>query len=83
MRRSVKATAAAVIVALTAGGCGSSTGTAHRAGPAEAEVSRCLARTLVLRPGTFVVAMTHSRRPASSTDARPAAPEAHVYQPAG
>jgi hypothetical protein len=58
MRRSVKAAAAAVLVALTAGGCGSGTGTAHRAGPAEAEVSRCPARALVLRPGAFVVPMT-------------------------
>jgi hypothetical protein len=41
MRRSVKAAAAAALVALTAGGCGGGTGTAHRAGPAEAEVSRC------------------------------------------
>jgi Protein of unknown function (DUF4232) len=58
MRQSVMATAAAVLVALTAGGCGSSTGTAHRAGPAETEVSRCLARALALRPGAFVVPMT-------------------------
>jgi Protein of unknown function (DUF4232) len=58
MRRSVKATAAAVLVALTAGGCGSSTGTAHGAGPAEAEVSWCPARALALRPGAFVVTMT-------------------------
>jgi Protein of unknown function (DUF4232) len=58
MRQSVMATAAAVLVALTAGGYGSSTGTAHRAGPAETEVSRCLARALALRPGAFVVPMT-------------------------
>jgi hypothetical protein len=58
MRRSVKATAAAVLVALTAGGCGSGTGAAHRAGPAEAGVSPCPARALALRPGTFVVPMT-------------------------
>ena len=58
MRRSVMATAAAVLVALTASGCGSSTGAAHRAGPAEAEVSRCPARALALRPGAFVVPMT-------------------------
>ncbi len=72
MRRSVKATAVAALVALMTGGCSSSTGTTHRAGPApssavdgaarsaaaETRVPRCAARALVLRLGAFVVPMT-------------------------
>jgi Protein of unknown function (DUF4232) len=73
MRRSVTATAVAVLVALMAGGCGSGTGArpasagqrssspavgAARPATAEAGVPRCAARALVLRPGAFVVPMT-------------------------
>jgi Protein of unknown function (DUF4232) len=74
VRRSVKAAAAAVLMALVAGGCGSSTGTMHRASPTpskqrpssaaggaatnETGAPQCLARALVLRLGAFVVPMT-------------------------
>ena len=64
MRRSVTAIAAAAV--LMAGGCGSGTGSARRAGPvqaarpatAETGVPRCTARALILHPGAFVVPMT-------------------------
>ena len=64
MRRSVTAIAAAAV--LMAGGCGSGTGSARRAGPAQAArpatartgFPRCPAQALVLRPGAFVVPMT-------------------------
>src|ERR1035441_2239505 len=52
MMRSVTAVAAAVLVSLVAGGCGSSPGGTH------ARVTQCPARALVLRPGTPVVPMT-------------------------
>jgi Protein of unknown function (DUF4232) len=52
MMRSVTAVAAAVLVSLVAGGCGSSPGGTH------ARVTQCPARALVLRPGTPAVPMT-------------------------
>ena len=52
MMRSVTAVAAAVLVSLVAGGCGSSPG------GTPARVTQCPARALVLRPGTPVVPMT-------------------------
>jgi hypothetical protein len=63
MRRSVKAAAAATLVALMTGGCGSGTGLTAAGGAAfpataEAGVPRCPARALILRPGRFVVPMT-------------------------
>jgi hypothetical protein len=73
MRGSVTAMVAAGLVALAAGGCGSSTGArpasaeqrpSSPAGSvagsamAEAGVPPCAARALVLRPGAFVVPMT-------------------------
>ena len=51
MMRSVTAVAAAVLVSLAAGGCGSPGGT-------HARVMQCPARALVLRPGTPVAPMT-------------------------
>jgi hypothetical protein len=63
LRRSVKAAAAATLVALMTGGCGSGTGMTAEGGAArpptaEAGVPRCPAGALVLRPGRFVVPMT-------------------------